>query len=291
MRLPWSFDPVVVGGLVGAALAYAAGMRKLRRAAGARRGVRPRHIAAFYAGLAVIAGALVSPLDSLAHALFSAHMVQHLLLMIVAAPLLVYGRPLVPVLLGLPLGARRSANAWSHRAGITAAARLLTHPVVAGGLHVAALWAWHLPVLYEAAVEHSVVHVAEHLSFLGTALLLWALVIQTSPRRRVAYPLALLLVFATALAGGGLGALLTFATAILYPLHAGGATAFGLTPLQDQQLAGAIMWVPGGMVYFTTMAVLALRWLRQMERDARRRDEVAPQRERGLRDAPEQSRA
>lgn len=156
--------------------------------------------------------------------------------------------------------------ALRHSPLLRAARRAFAHPLVVWGLHALALWSWHLPGLYRAALENPILHVLEHASFLITAIAFWSLVIATKSRRRLAQPVAILFVFTTALHSGALGALLAFASRPLYPLHADGARAWGLTALADQQLAGLVMWVPSGALYVVAMAVLCLGWLREMER-------------------------
>lgn len=195
--------------------------------------------AALVGGLVAIGIALLSPLESMAHDLFSAHMAQHLILIYVAAPLLVLGLP------GLRLP------------------RLVTGVVTVWVLHVGALWAWHLPSLYSAALRNNPLHGIEHLSFLGTAMLFWSVLLHPDVRRRLAHPAALILVFLTAVASGALGAVLTFATTPLYEVHAG--TTGSLTQLEDQQLAGLVMWIPTGVVYLGAACVLFVKWLRSME--------------------------
>jgi cytochrome c oxidase assembly factor CtaG len=128
-------------------------------------------------------------------------------------------------------------------------------------LHVTALYLWHLPVLYQAALGDDLVHALEHASFFGTAWLFWWLILDEKGRRKLGDGAAVLFVFLAGVASGALGALLTFAPRALYPLQALGAGAWGLTPVTDQQLAGLIMWVPAGVVYLLTAAALFLRWM------------------------------
>ncbi len=253
----WSWEPTVLIGLVIIAAIYARGSLAIRRHRGRE--------AAFYGGLIAIFVALVSPLHAVSEALFSAHMVQHLVLILVAAPLLVLSAPGVHLALAFPPTLRRF---W-HRRVRTRSVRALTsaagNPVVVWSAHAAALWAWHLPGLYEAALRNELVHVLEHVSFLATAVLFWAVVGHRS-RRRVGYGPTILFVFTTALQSGGLGALLIFADRVLYSVHISRAHDWGLTALEDQQLAGALMWIPPGFVYFIVMAALFMKWLRYMDR-------------------------
>ena len=255
----WSLDPAVLLGLVVVAAGYGRGVRRLWRAG--PRVVRGWQAAAFVAGLAVVALALLSPLDALAGVLFSAHMAQHMLLVMVAAPLLVLGAPGLPLTVALGAGWRRRLALLRRHAATAAGRRLLSRPVVAWGVHVGVLWAWHLPVPYQTALADDLVHAAEHASFLGSAMLFWWVL----ARRRLAPGFAMLYLFAAALQGSALGALLTLAPAVLYPLQAAGSALWGLTPLADQQLAGLVMWVPADLIYLGAAAALFIRWLTSME--------------------------
>ena len=264
--LAWTFEPATVALIAAGAILYAVGRARLRRRGARTTPATTARAVGFYAGLAFLAMALLSPVHALGETLFSAHMVQHLLLILLVAPLLVFGAPLVPVMVASPPVVRRGAIALRHGPMLGGARRVLTHPLVVWALHALALWSWHLPGLYRAALENPLLHVVEHASFLLTAIAFWALVIATKPRRRLAQPAAILFVFTTALHSGALGALLAFASRPLYPLHAHGARAWGLTPIADQQLAGLVMWVPPGALYVVTMTVLLLGWLKEMER-------------------------
>ncbi|MGH2751680.1 MAG: cytochrome c oxidase assembly protein [Actinomycetota bacterium] len=254
----WNLDPVVLLGILLPATLYARGVSTLWNR-GTRRGVSLRRVVAFYAGLVSLLIAVVSPLDALSHALFSAHMVQHLTLVLLAAPLLVYGAPLVPISLGLPQHLRRGMHGVRSSTVVQRANMLLLAAPVVWSLHAATLWMWHVPAPYERALTSEVVHAFEHVCFLGSALLLWTLVIGSARRRRLDRALAAGLLFFTALQSGALGVVLTFASSSLYEGHS--AAAWGLDPLTDQQLAGVIMWVPSGIVYLIAIVVLAYRWL------------------------------
>jgi putative membrane protein len=260
----WTFDPLVVLGLVGSAVLYAIGYRRLRG-----RTRRPWQAVVFGAAWLAIAIALVSPLDAMARALFSAHMVQHLLLIVVAAPLLVVCRPVRTMLAGLPRETRRSWTRLGAEISRSALARTLRRPAVAWSVFAIGLWAWHLPVLYDAAVLNPALHALEHVTFLGTSMLTWAVALQ--PRPKEALGRALFLV-SCSVQSGALGALLLFASSPLYPVHGIGPSLWGLTPLRDQQLAGAIMWIPPSAVYLGGAVAVLLRWFRWMDRrDARDR--------------------
>jgi putative membrane protein len=268
--MAWSGDPlvwlalVVVGGL------YLRGTRALWARAGAGRGLRRWQVTAYAGGIATLLLALISPLDALGSALLAAHMTQHLLLVAVAAPLLVLGQPAITLLWALPEQRRRTIGRWWHCATVLRSAwALLSLPLVAWLLHTAVLWAWHAPPLYQAALDVALVHGAEHLSFLGTALLFWWTVLMPVPTgpppseaRRAAHGLGALSIFALTLQSGLLGALMTFAPTPWYPAYAGRTTPWGLTLLEDQQLAGLLMWVPGGMIYAAIALGLLALWIR-----------------------------
>ena len=259
----WSFAPGVVLPLGLTAWLYARGLRALWRQAGAGHGIRRWQAGSAAAGWLVLVIALVSPVDALGEALFAAHMAQHELLMAVAAPLLVLGRPLVAMLWALPVRWRRLTGQWAAAGPVRGAWRALTWPSVAWLLHAVAIWAWHAPRLYDAAVTTGRVHALQHASFLGTALLFWwALIYGHAARRR--YGTTVLYLFTTAVHTTALGAVLALASRPLYPVYA--STAFwGLTALEDQQLAGLIMWVPAGVVYLIAALGFMLAWLRQSD--------------------------
>jgi putative membrane protein len=258
----WRPDPLILGILAVTALLYRTGLAHL----GARRRqlVRPMNVVAFTGALLVLALALASPLELAASSVFAAHMVQHLLLMLVVAPLLVCGRPVVVLGQALPLRGRRLFVRVRARPSVRAARDALLHPVSVWAIGTVVLWAWHLPALYEAALRHEALHAFEHASLIATSALVWAAALGRA-RRSLAVPAACALLFATALQSGALGAVLALAQRPLYPIHAAVAPSWGLTPLEDQQLAGGLMWVPPGIAYVVVIAGLLARWLGSFE--------------------------
>ena len=266
----WSRDPLVWLTLVGLGGLYLRGTRSRWARAGKGHGLRRWQAAMYVAGVLTLAVALLSPVDALGSALLAAHMAQHLLLVAVAAPLLVLGQPATTLLWALPEPGRRLVGRWWLRAtAIRRTWALLSLPLVAWIAHAAAFWVWHAPPLYQAALNSAVVHGAEHLSFLGTALLFWWTVLIPGPggplpseARRSAYGLGALSIFALTFQSGFLGALMTFAPTPWYPAYAGRTTSWGLTPLEDQQLAGLLMWIPSGMIYAAIALGLLARWIR-----------------------------
>jgi putative membrane protein len=254
--------------LAGLAL-YGAGTIRLWRRAGALHGLRPWHVTAYAAGLLSLWIALLSPLERLSGVLFSAHMGQHEILMLIAAPLVIMGRPLYAAAWALPDGGRRAATALVERPLFRAAWHGLTHPVVVLVLHGAALWIWHIPGLFEHALAHEQVHAVQHLSFFVTAALFWWALIN-GRYGRVGYGAAVFFVFATAMHSGLLGAMLTFSQQLWYPTHEARTRAAGGDPLGDQQLAGLLMWIPAGVLLTVMGLALLSAWLGEAERRATR---------------------
>ena len=253
----WVLDPLTVVSLIAAAVLYWRGSTRSH-------GLRRWEVRCYWAGWTILAIALLSPLHAVGEVLFAAHMMQHELLMLVAAPLLVLGRPMVPFLWAFPLKLRRVAAATLTTEPFQLVWGSASRPFHAWWLHGVALWVWHVPVLYEATVTSSLVHAIQHLSFLVSALLFWwALVRQPGARRE--YGLAAMYVFGTAVHSSILGALLTFAPSPWYPVYSTTTWAWGLTALEDQQLGGLIMWVPAGVVYTVAALILIALWLRQSE--------------------------
>jgi cytochrome c oxidase assembly factor CtaG len=226
------------------------------RVAGRRGGLQLRHVLAFAAGWSALGVALLSALDSWAEVLFSAHMVQHELIMLIAAPMLVISKPLAAVAWALRA---HGGSAWlRHLGGVLRSAWWLTlaTPFVAWTVHALAVWLWHAPPLFQAALTNDWVHAVQHGTFLFSALLFWG-----SLLRFWRDGLAVVYVLTTAIHTGVLGALITFAPAPLYSGYFATAAAAGLTPLEDQHLGGLIMWVPGGMVMLMIGLTLFGHWL------------------------------
>jgi len=217
---------------------------------------------AFAAGWTLLLVALVSPLHRLGEVLFSAHMTQHELLMVAAAPLLVLGRPIVAFLWAIPLEWRRTAGFWAAAGPLPDLWKVVTRPLTAWILHALAIWIWHAPGLYQQTLVSDAMHTAQHVSFLGTGLLFWWALLRGHDRR-LGRPVAVLYLFTTALHTSLLGALLAFSSTLWYPLYDARTVAWGITALEDQQLAGLIMWVPAGLAYLIAALSIAGSWLRE----------------------------
>jgi putative membrane protein len=269
----WSWEPIVVATLVLTAALYFVGITRLWAAATPGAGVRKWEAGSFALGWLVVALALVSPLHALGGVLFSAHMTQHELLISVAAPLLVLGKPLVAFIWSLPVGWRRNVGGIGRVGAVGAMWRLLAAPVVAFAIHAIALWTWHLPRLYQATLTSDLVHSLQHISFLFSALLFWSTIFaaRSGEFRR---GLAVFLLFATVLQTGALGALLTFSGTLWYPAYAATTAQWGLTALEDQQLGGLIMWIPGSLAYIIAALWISAAWLRESQRRVVQRERV-----------------
>lgn len=265
----WNWDPWLLLGLLLTLFLYGRGVWALWQRAGVGRGITWRQIGLFGLGVAALVIALLSPLDALSTALFSAHMVQHMVLLYVAPLLLMVGAPPVLLVWAMPRPWRRPFMGWWrqsvwHRLWQRLCTWLL-HPLVIWGLFGLVLWFWHAPLFYQAAVVDRRIHVLEHSTFFGVAWLFCWLLVDTWRRQSYTYALVLLIIFTTALHSGMLGALLTFAAIPLYPIYENGVAQWGLTLLADQQLAGVIMWIPVGFFYLVAMLLLVARWLQEME--------------------------
>jgi putative membrane protein len=274
LALAWSFEPLVVISLVLSAVLFAIGLRRLWRESPKRKSIRTWEALSFAGGWLALFVALVSPLHAWGSVLFSAHMSQHEILMLVAAPLLVLSRPLVAFLWAFPVSWSRGIGNIGKLAPVSRTWRILTIPLVAWLVHAVALWIWHVPVLFEAVLHNEWVHTAQHLSFLLSALLFWWALIH-GPQGAMGYGAAVLYLFTTSIHSGVLGALLTVAGTAWYPSYAGLTSSWGLTPLEDQQLGGLIMWIPAGVVYIVAGLALFAGWLREADVRAAKREHAS----------------
>jgi cytochrome c oxidase assembly factor CtaG len=257
----WNLDAPLLLGLALAVWAFRRG-----RMNGPRRDSDALRARCFTGALAVVFVALVSPLDALSGSLASAHMVQHVLLLLVAAPLLALSAPATMLLRGTPPAVRLATARWRRRLGLTRRnVRAFRHPAWVWALHVLTIWFWHAAVPYDAALDNHLVHLAEHASFLVTGLLFWRVVL--GARGAVSNGLGILLVFTMALQSVFLSALLTFASGPWYSGYESTTRVWHLEPLADQQLAGVIMWIPAGLVYLGAALALLVGWIQASERN------------------------
>src|SRR5947208_6775531 len=237
----WNVHLSVAAGLalLGGLYVYLGGLRSA-----------PRHVASFVGALVVRFLALNGPLHNLSDSyLFSAHMAQHLLLTLVFPPLLLYGTPAWVV---RPLLRPR----W-----IMAVARVATRPLMAAIIFSAPIVIWHVPVLYEAALRNHNLHIVQHLVFLSTAVIMWWPVLSPIPElARAQHLVQLLYLFLLGIPMSVTGALITLSDSVLYPFYATAPRVGGLSPLDDQQIGGSLMWVLGGLMLWIVMTVIWFRW-------------------------------
>lgn len=256
----WSLDPLVLVGLALLPWLY------VRGRLGSSRRVAAWREWCLVGAMAALVLALVSPLDALAGALASAHMAQHVLLTLVAAPLLVLAGPWAAVVRGTPAEARRAVARARVRLRLTRrTTRVLRNPAVVWLLYAGNLWFWHGSGPYVAALQHDVVHAVEHAAFLGTGLLFWTVTVDTLRREHTSPGLGLLMQFLAAMQGVFLSALLVFAETAWYPPYAETAGAWGLTAVADQQVAGLVLWLPGGLVHLAAGLTLLMVWVQRSE--------------------------
>jgi cytochrome c oxidase assembly factor CtaG len=238
---------------------YVRGLRRVRSHPQGRRTQRWRPYAAV-AGVLVVLVVCSPPVGEHLEDRLSTHMLQHLALIMVAAPLIALASPGQPLLAGLPRGLRRSLVRAARRLPTSS----LLSPHLAWALFVAALWLWHLPVAYDAAVRSETLHLLEHAAFLSTAWLFWWH-LAVLGRHRLRGPVALLYTLAAVPPGAALGAMLTFPGHPLYPLQAAHAAASGIDPLLDQRIGGLVMWIPIDFAFLLVAVLILARWWRTLE--------------------------
>ncbi|HVP21353.1 MAG TPA: cytochrome c oxidase assembly protein [Anaerolineaceae bacterium] len=276
----WTFEPSILIGLAAWTIGYILLVGPVRRLRGWGPPLSRARQLSFHLGSLLVLLALVSPLDHLSDSyLLTAHMIQHLLLLVVAPPLWLMGMP--NVRLDQAIGSGRLQK-FVHG---------ITRPISAFLIFNAVVWAWHVPGLYDAALANNDVHILEHLMFLAAALIGWWPVLgflpETAPR--ASYPVQMMYLFAMMMSTTGLGALLSLAQYPLYPFylnaprvlgsmplptHIPGPRLWGLSVMDDQQLAGLIMWVPGNMLYFSALMVVLSQWFRNEEKRQRERESL-----------------
>jgi putative copper resistance protein D len=263
--LGWNLEPLVAAPLLAAALGWLAIVRRVRRLHPGRP-VPLARSAAWFAGLAAIAIALLSGIERYDTTVFSVHMVQHLLLMLVAAPLLALAAPITQLLRAAsPEMRRRRLLPLLHSTPVAA----LGHPVVAWLTFTLVMWVSHFSPLFDLALEDRGVHTIEHAVFLSAGLMFWWPVVAADPApRRLSYPVRGLYVLLQMPLNSFLGMAITFASTPLYAHYATLGAPYGISPLADQQLAGGIMWLGGDVIFIASVLALVAAWMRHAERDA-----------------------
>lgn len=273
----WADEPLMSILVVALAAMYVIGWSRLHDES--PRSVPVWRLWCYLGGVLAFAAALLSPIAAYSEELFAMHMVQHLLLLIAAPPLILLGAPFLPMLWSLPRSWRRPI-ARLGRPGhpLSRIGRAMTHPLVAMIAYVGTVAMWHIPVFYDAAQGRTFTHDLEHVMFYGTALLYWWPIIHPAGgRRRLSLALALPYLIPPFLEGMAIGIALTFSSKPLYSTYAGLDVdpIWGLDTLNDQQLGGLIMWVPGGLFFLIPLLGILIRLLHQEERDQERRERAA----------------
>jgi putative membrane protein len=266
----WTFDLWITLPLMFSLALYGVGTFALWRRAGMRRGIRLWRVGCYAAGWLMLAVALVSPIHHWGTELFAVHMVEHELVMAVAAPLIALAQPGRALTWTLPAAARRQVGSVVRGYWLRGGRAALTRPGAATILHGVAIWAWHVPILFEAALASVALHRLQHVSFLITGLLFWLALVRCRNAGVAAAHLC-----ATMLHTSTLGALVALAPRVLYRLQTEGAVPWGLTPLEDQQLAGLIMWIPAGGIYAAAALLFFAVWVRQSGGGATRQARIS----------------
>lgn len=257
-ELAWTLDPALTVPLGLTLLIYLVGLRRLT----ARASKSPSGVGLFLAGWIVLTLALVSPLHEAGERSFTMHMIEHELIMLVATLLLAGSNAGGILAWGLPRPMRQSLGS-NWKSPLQRLWKLLTEPVTATAVQAIVMWLWHAPALFDRALDDPAWHIAQHASFFISSLLFWWAMLH--PRGR-SYGLSAACLFATSMIGGALGALMSVSASPWYSAYAAmGMTPFGLDPVDDQRLAGLIMWIPGGLFHGVAALVLTYKWLRSSE--------------------------
>jgi putative membrane protein len=258
--LGWNLDPVLVVPLLLALLVFAIGWSRL-----AKRASRPQaRPGLFLGGWTVLTLSLVSPLHEAGERSFTMHMIEHELIMLVATMLLAASNAGGLMAWGLPRPLRMAlGGGW--KSPLQALWRRLTEPVTATLFQAAVMWAWHAPILFDRALDSSGWHIFQHACFFLSSLIFWWAMLH--PRARSGgYGVSAACLIVTSLIGGALGALMSFSSSPWYADYAAmGMTGIGLGPVDDQRLAGLIMWIPGGLVHAIAALVMFYKWLKDSE--------------------------
>lgn len=268
----WAWEPVVLVGIAAGAGLYVLGWRRL---AATRRGgaaVARWRAAAYFAGLILVGVALLSPIATFTSLFFFMHMIQHMLL-ISAAPLLLLGSPLVPLLWALPRGPRRELGLLFVPSGwLQSGLHFLTHPVFTLVIFVATLAVWHVPSFYDEAQGHNLIHETEHLMFLGASGLYWWPVIHPwGGKRRLSYGMGIFYIAPNMVVQNAIGMVLTFVQQPVYQTYLNVPRLWNISVVLDQQLAGAVMGLLGAAINIVALSALVALFLRGDQAAARAR--------------------
>jgi putative copper resistance protein D len=268
----WTFQPLPTLGIVASLVWWRWAVRRVN-------GLHPanpvprRRTWAFVLGMTAIAFALLSGIEAYDTTLFSVHMVQHILLALVAAPLIALS---APITLMLRVSSPQTRRRWILPVLHSRVVRVLAFPVVAWIIFAGVMWVSHFSALFDAALEDTFVHDLEHVLFLGSALLFWWPAVALDPAPwRMPHPMRALYVFLQMPQNTFLAVVILGATSVLYPHYATNARAWGPTPLADQQMAAGIMWLAGDLIFLAAILAILYGWMRSEARDADRTDRRA----------------
>ena len=258
----WTWPPIVVICLLLTAILYGVGVRRMLRRTGNRKSL-VRKVLWFALGWISLVIALDSPVHELGEELFWVHMTQHEILMLISAPLLVLGRPVIAFLWALPPIWHDAAAGLARSRTFKKTRDFISAPLSAWLLSALALWIWHIPWLFDQTLRSDAIHAAQHTTFLVTALAFWSPVVNRSPA--LGYGGGVVYVFTTILHTSALGALLTFAPRAWYSSYVVTAPAWHLTALEDQQIGGLIMWIPAGTLLLIVALTLLVKWMNESQ--------------------------
>lgn len=272
LLLEWSFEPMPTLGIAVAIGWWLWAVRRVNAAHPANP-VRGRRTVAFLAGMAAIAFALVSGIERYDTTLFSIHMVQHVLLMLVAAPLLALAAPITLV---LRLSSSETRHRWVLPVLHSRVVRFMAHPITAWVMFAAMMWAVHFSPLFDASLEDPLVHDIEHVLFLTGALLFWWPAVALDPAPwRMGHPARIGYLFTQMTQNTFLAVVILNATSTLYPHYASVVRPWGMSALEDQRLAAGIMWIVGDAIFLTAILAVVAGWMRAEARDEARADRRA----------------
>jgi putative membrane protein len=256
----WTIGPGILLPLIATILLYAGGFHRLWRRSHRGHAAMAKQAALFAGGWATMFIALVTPLHALSQRLFTAHMIEHELMMAVAAPLIAASAPGAALLWALPKSWRLATARLLHSGPVAWMWRSLSARATATILHGIAIWTWHVPGVFEAVLERGVLHYAQHASFFFTGLLFWWTVLPRGEARENLGS-SVMHLFLTSMHTSLLGVLLLFSPRLWYPANTGLSDLWGFSPLEDQQLAGLVMWIPAGLIYGGAALLVAGLWI------------------------------
>ncbi|MFA9477385.1 cytochrome c oxidase assembly protein [Phycisphaerales bacterium AB-hyl4] len=257
----WNIDPVIIPVLLLLSTLYTVGLINMWRRAGTGHGVSRLQATAFAFAILSLVVALISPVDVLAIELSWVHMIQHMIIMMIAAPLFVIAAPTRVMLFAFTTVGRVRLGAMFRMPG----PYLLWQPLLTWALYAFTLWIWHIPTLYEAALRNELVHDAQHLAFFIASCLFWRVLLDPLSRLRLNLGLGVLYLFTSSLHSSALGVFLALSPRVWYPHYETTTAAWNLTALEDQQLAGLVMWMPACTLYAAAAALMFYFWMRQLQ--------------------------